>query len=63
MTFLILRVSNTGQYEILCEHNDIMYGMDFEWLQVATIYLETLKSGNFTDVDLMDIGFSERGYS
>ena len=58
MTFLMLRVSNAGQYEILCECNDIMYSMDFEWLQVASNYLETLKSGNFTDVDLMNIGFN-----
>ena len=58
MSFLMLRVSNAGQYEILCEYNDIMYSMHFEWLQVASIYLETLKSGKFTDVDLMDIGFN-----
>ena len=58
MTFLMLRVSNAGQYEILCEYNDTMYSMNFEWLQVASIYLETLKSGNFTDVDLMNIGFN-----
>ena len=59
MSFLMLRVSNAGQYEILCECNDIMYSMDFEWLQVASIYLEALKSGKFTGVDLMNIGFSE----
>ena len=59
MSFLMLRVSNAGQYEILCERNDIMYSMDFEWLQVASIYLEALKSGKFTGVDLVNIGFSE----
>lgn len=58
MTFLMLRVSNAGQYEILCEYNDTMYSMDFESVQVASDYLETLKSGNFTDVDLIDIGFN-----
>jgi hypothetical protein len=59
MSFLMLRVSNAGQYEILCEYSDTMYSMDFEWLQVASIYLEALKSGKFTGVDLMNIGFSE----